>query len=313
MYTLSLAVCVLFCAFLAAGCGEEADNAARSGCVEFVCTWGVRGTADGCFAGGPRGLTVGKNGSIYTIDKAGRVQEFSQEGRFISAWWPPDVSAGRPQDIEADGVGNLYIADTHYDRVLKYSGAGELLAQWGKNGSGPGEFVYPVGIAVDRTGNVYVSEYGAAHRIQKFDPEGRFLLEWGAFGEGDGEFNRPQDLAVGRAGEIFVADSCNHRIQVFSSDGKLLRKLGAAGDAPGQFRYPYGLAVAPDGDVVVLEYGNSRVQVIHADGSVECSGKTGRGDLEFNSPWDVAIGASGDLYVADTQNFRIQRLRLVPR
>jgi DNA-binding beta-propeller fold protein YncE len=290
------------------GCGAGSGD--PSGAIAFVAEWGGRGSADGLFAGGPRCVTVAPDGSVYTIDKGGRIQKFSQDGKFLLAWWPPDVSAGRPQDIESDGAGNLFVADTHYDQVLKYSLEGNLLARWGTTGDQPGQFVYPVGVAVDSGGAVYVAEYGKKHRIQKFDNGGKFLLEWGSFGTEDGQFNRPQDLAIAPNGEIYVVDSCNHRVQVFKGDGTFLRKLGGPGVGIGEFRYPFGIAFVNAETFVIVEYGKCRLQTFRDDRAVAEYGRAGTGPFEFNSPWDIALARAGDLYVADTQNFRIQKLKV---
>jgi DNA-binding beta-propeller fold protein YncE len=86
-----------------------------------------------------------------------------------------------------------------------------FITKWGSSGSGNGEFQNPWGVAIDDTGNVYVSEYNG-HRIQKFDGLGNYLAQWGSFGTGDGEFQYPAGIAVDSAGNIYVADGDNHRI-----------------------------------------------------------------------------------------------------
>jgi tripartite motif-containing protein 71 len=51
--------------------------------------------------------------------------------------------------------------------------------KWGSCGSGNGEFMWPKGVAVDASGNVYVAD-SENHRIQKFDSSGNFLAKWGS-------------------------------------------------------------------------------------------------------------------------------------
>jgi hypothetical protein len=41
---------------------------------------------------------------------------------------------------------------------------------WGSYGTGPGQFYYPVAVAVDASGNGYVADYNN-YRIQKFGCE----------------------------------------------------------------------------------------------------------------------------------------------
>ena len=47
----------------------------------------------------------------------------------------------------------------------------EFVIEWGTNGNGDGQFIYPTGVAVDSSGNVYVADTGN-HRIQKFKSNG---------------------------------------------------------------------------------------------------------------------------------------------
>src|SRR6188474_3013845 len=43
----------------------------------------------------------------------------------------------------------LIVADSHSDRIEKYSPSGSLLLSWGTEGNGPGQFRNPLGVAVD--------------------------------------------------------------------------------------------------------------------------------------------------------------------
>jgi hypothetical protein len=61
----------------------------------------------------------------------------------------------------------VYVADDGNTRIQKFTSAGTYQTQWGSPGVGPGQFGYPVGIAVDSIGNVYVAD-ARNNRIQKF-------------------------------------------------------------------------------------------------------------------------------------------------
>ena len=82
-------------------------------------------------------------------------------------WNPWDIAISRKGN---DGFG--FIADHALERVHKFSlKDGKLLATWGKQGSGPGEFDWVHGIVVDSKGAVYAADtYG--QRLQKFVPSG---------------------------------------------------------------------------------------------------------------------------------------------
>jgi len=60
--------------------------------------------------------------------------------------------------------GNLYVVDTMNHRVQKFTRDGKFLLQWGKGGTGPGEFNMPWGIAVDDDGEVYVADWRNDYR-----------------------------------------------------------------------------------------------------------------------------------------------------
>ena len=230
-----------------------------------VAVIGSRGTADGQFSK-PRVVALGPRGNLCVVDMTGRIQRFSSGGAFACAWRTPENKLGNPTGVCFDRTGCLFVADTHYNRVLKYAPDTKLVMQFGVYGTGKGEFVYPTDVVVDDAGHIYVSEYGDGARIQVFDRGGRFLREWGRTGEAPGEFRRPMGLAISADGVIYVADACNHRIQTFTRQGKVLGGWGRLGTGPGELKYPYDVAVATDGVVYVCEYGNNRIQKFSRDG-----------------------------------------------
>lgn len=279
---------VLICA-LAAGCGPAPDVG-----ISII---GGPGPTPGKFAL-PRSVARDAAGRLYIVDKSGRVQRFSAAGEVEKVWSTPDVASGRPTGIACDPRGTLLVADTHYHRILRYSPEGELLAQFGRLGKGPGEFIYPTGLAVAADGTIYVSEFGDNDRIQVFTPEGKVLRAWGVYGEAEGEFKRPQGLAL--AGDVlYVADAANHRIQAFSVDGRFLRAWGGV-------KYPYAVSVDDAGDVLVAEYGSHRISKFSAAGVPRgAAGGAGAGPGELNTPWGVAA-AGPKIVVVDSGNHRLQ-------
>ena len=73
-----------------------------------------------------------------------------------------------------DRSGNIYIADTRHDRIIKLDPSGRFLAKWGKPGDSLGQLNQPASIAVDAQGNVYVADF-FNDRVQKFSPAGNPL------------------------------------------------------------------------------------------------------------------------------------------
>lgn len=90
----------------------------------------------------------------------------------------------------------------------------DFVGSWGDSGTGNGQFSSPHSIAVDGSGNLYVTDTGN-HRVQKFSSGGAYLTQWGAQGAGDGQFFYPAGVALDAGGNVYVADTANDRIQKF--------------------------------------------------------------------------------------------------
>ncbi len=284
-------------------CGSQDGGDANS------LVWGTEGLRDGDFLR-PRAICSHEN-RVYVIDTTGRAQVFTEAGVFLNLWRTPDASNGTPTAIGVGRDGRLLVPDTHYHRILEYSTDGELLEQWGEYGDGPGQFIYPTGIAQHRDGRYFVCEYGEnAERVHVFDGERKFVLQWGSHGFGAGEFNRAMAIALDDE-LLHVADTTNHRIQSFTLEGELVRVIGGAGSAPGQLRFPFDIALAAGGAIATVEYGNNRVSLFSRDGQcIGVFGTPGRLAGRFNEPRGIAVSPANDVFVADTYNHRIQRFSL---
>jgi DNA-binding beta-propeller fold protein YncE len=108
----------------------------------------------------------------------------------------------------------VYVADNQNHRIQAFTAGGSYVTQWGAQGSGDGQFVFPFGVAVDASGNIYVADQ-VNNRIQIFTSSGAYLAQWGTGGSGNGQFQLPTGVAVDSSGNVYVADNGNHRIQKF--------------------------------------------------------------------------------------------------
>jgi peptidylamidoglycolate lyase len=120
----------------------------------------------------PHKLAVDADENLYIIDREGhRIEVFDRNLTYIreirNDWNPWDIGISRKG---TDGIG--FIADHKDERVQKFQlKDGKILATWGKQGWGPGEFDWVHGIVVDSKGAVYAADtYG--QRLQKFVPAG---------------------------------------------------------------------------------------------------------------------------------------------
>jgi DNA-binding beta-propeller fold protein YncE len=222
-----------------------------------------------------------------------------------------------PVDVALGRAGVLYVlnragADVElrmpYKRVTMCTLAEDYLGDFSSGGSGEGQLMWPVAIAIDADGHVYISDE-ALHRISIFDERGRFLSQWGTKGSGEGEFDRPAGIAFDADQHLLVVDGRNHRIQRYTKDGRWLGQWGSRGRGSGEFNLPWGVAVDRSGAVYVADWRNDRVQKFDPAGNfLAAYGTSGRGDGEFRRPAGVAVGAEGHIYVADWGNERVQVL-----
>ncbi len=307
-------------ALLAAGCrrggaGQGGTNSAgESGLVGgasatgFAQVIGGPGHTGGRF-NRPRGIEWDEGrGVLFVVDWDGRIQKFGAGGEFRGSWIMPEVEQGKPEGLCLTAAGTVWVTDTHYSRMVEFAVDGRELRRFGSYGRGPGQFIYPVAVAVDRAGHLYVAEYGENDRVQVFGPDGEFRRQFGSFGTAPGQFQRPSGLAISAADELYVADAVNHRVQVFSLAGELRRTIGRPGRGPGEFNYPYDVSIQ-GAELYVIEYGNQRVQRLTLAGEPRGSfGRPGRGDGEFAGPWKLCATPAGVL-VSDTNNNRVVRVR----
>lgn len=178
---------------------------------------------------------------------------------------------------------------------------GPLAYKWGKQGSQPGEFEQPRGIAIDSKGQVYVADSGNA-RVQVFDENGRHVMTW--LGEPE-PFQCPWDVVVTASDEVLVLDAGTNWIHRYSAAGQLLQRFG---EDQARFYHPRGMSIDPQGNVYVADTGGHRIVAFSGDGLLLSTyGQEGTGPGQLLEPTDMAVDGRGNRYIVDNSNQRIQR------
>ena len=173
-----------------------------------------------------------------------------------------------PNGIAIDTTNRLlYVVDTQLDQVLVYDvDSFKLLRRIGTGCKNhylqtPGDFGAPQGVALDKDGNVYVTDT-LNNRVEIFDADGNFISTFGKIGDGPGYFARPKGIAIDSDGHVWVADQFQDRLQVFNRDGRLLAYIGQThSQLPGQFNILVGVAIDKKNHVFTSEQYPGRVQM----------------------------------------------------
>ncbi|HEU5341733.1 Ig-like domain repeat protein [Edaphobacter sp.] len=285
---------------------------------------------------------VDSAGDITTIAGTG-TQGFGGDGGSATA-----AELDSPQGLAVDAAGDLYVADTHNQRIRKIAAttgiittvAGAGVAGYSGDG-GPAvsaRLDLPTAIALDTAGNLYVADT-ANHRIRKISVATGIITTAAGNGvegySGDGAaataaaLDSPAGLAVDTAGNVYLADTHNDRIRRIDAATGIITTIagsgafGYSGDnaaATGaKLALPHGITLDAAGNVYIVDTRNQRIRRIDAaTGQITAVAGTGRQDFSgdnapattasLDSPRAVATSPAGFVTLADTANQRVRQL-----
>lgn len=207
----------------------------------------------------PVGISKARDAIFVADSGLGAVMAFNTSGKPL---WTASRNLNRPTGL-ALLPNALAVADAGAHRVVVLDLQGRTISQFGRRGTGPGEFNFPTHVAVDcaSTGSVpriYITD-AMNHRVQAFDPTGRFLDSIGGIGDSSGHLSKPKGIAVDAQGHVYVVDALFDNIQIFDRDGHFLMHWGAAGSGAGEFWLPVGIAINRN-EILVADSYNKRLQ-----------------------------------------------------
>ena len=212
------------------------------------------------------GLAIDDSDRLYVTDISRRQVLVFNANHQLEGTFGADVLV-RPGGVAIDRENRfLYVVDTGNDQVIVFDAdTHKVLRRLGVAGkkhtlTDPGTFSLPTSVALDKDGNVYVTDT-LNNRVEIFDADGNFLTMFGKHGDGPGYFARPKGIAVDGDGHIWVVDTYQDRVQVFDREGRLLIYVGEHGGYPGQFQASFGIAIDDKNRVIVSEQFPGRLQV----------------------------------------------------
>jgi DNA-binding beta-propeller fold protein YncE len=220
----------------------------------FVTTIGTKGSGHGQL-GEPNGIVIDRAGNIYVAEVASnhRVQKLAPDGTFIAEWKGPEPGFYGPRRITIGPDDSIYVVDSGHNRIVKFNPDGQVLASWGSEGSGDGQFKGLSSVAVDPMNNkLYVAD-PLNSRIQVFDSNGKFLTKWSIpeWGQTLGF----EDLAVdSQTGRLYASSAHMNSVLVFDLTGARIGALKAK--PPDRLDGPSALALVNRKLYVLNMHGN---------------------------------------------------------
>ncbi|HEY6986724.1 MAG TPA: Ig-like domain repeat protein [Rhodanobacteraceae bacterium] len=178
--------------------------------------------------------------------------------------------------------------------------------QIGGFGTGPGQFQYPQGVAVDSARSRILVTDGYSDNVQAFATvDGTYLSGFGSAGSQDGQLGYPTGIRVDPlTGNIVVADYDNARMQLFTSGGTYLSQFGSA-----QLDSPCDVAIDPvTRHIFVPDAFGARVDIFDISGAYLGSfGSSGTGPGQFTYACGVTFDtATSHVFVDDEVNNNVQ-------
>jgi DNA-binding beta-propeller fold protein YncE len=212
----------------------------------------------------PHGIHIDREGNIWIADRLAdngvghQVVKLDPNGKVLmrlgkagTSGTGPDMF-NEPSAVITSASGDIFVADGHggesHSRIVKFAKDGKFIREWGKRGSGPGQFNVPHSLAIDAQGHLLVGDRGNNQdRIQVFDQDGRYLGQSKVFG-------RPSGLAFDKSGVLFVTPGVVNPMSGFVigryDNDTLLDRVAYGGAAnPGSD----GIAVDQDGNVYLMQ------------------------------------------------------------
>ena len=292
-------------------------------------------------------ISADKVGNLYVID-ANAVRKISPNLTVTIFAGNPTFSGSSngtnalfyvPVDIAVDKNGYIYVADLGNYAVRKISPSGVVSTLAGNGSSGyidatgaNAEFMNLNGIAVDSSGNVYVSDYGTYNSqtryvIRKITADGVVsTLAGGSRGYNDGvgaaaQFYSPKGLAVDAGGTVYVADDFG--IRKVAPDGTVTTW---AGDNTTQgmeyeqdgiganvgFAGACAIALDRSGGAYVTDELGETIRYIYSPAGVVSTvaglantpptiNNDGVGsDARFINPYGITVDTAGNVFITDS-------------
>ncbi len=269
---------------------------------------------------------------------------FDMEGNVIKSWGDQKDLPIKPERLNIDCEGHIWIPGQLDGQIHKYDWDGNLLLKIGDRSvydshdgtikgyalnAAKDRFFKPTAVFVDPTNlDFYVSDGYGNRRVVVFDKNGKYLRQWGRqatpleadAGAGGVFANVVHDVVISNEGLVYICDRWGNRIHVYKKDGTFVRNIWARVGRP---KIPDGRGTAwtmvfshdPEQKLIYMMDGrNEQFHIIdHASGEMLYTyGRTGHQLGAFTHGHTIALDSKNNIYVGETlTGRRVQRFKPV--
>ncbi|TAN22609.1 MAG: choice-of-anchor D domain-containing protein [Acidobacteria bacterium] len=215
----------------------------------------------------------------------------AQTAQFTSAQSTIGSGLNSPFDVAVDGSGNVYIADSGNNRVLKETLSGGSYTQSTVADASTNGLNSPTGVAADGSGNVYIADNNNNRVLKETLSGGTYTQSIIA----SGLFN-PISVAVDSSGNVYIVDPGNNRVLKETLSGGSYTQSTVANASTNGLNSPTAVAVDGSGNVYIADNGNSRVlkETLSGGAYTQSTVVSGVGPLD-----GVAVDGSGNVYITE--------------
>jgi DNA-binding beta-propeller fold protein YncE len=241
----------------------------------------------------PHDLKLSPDGKYLFVADVGnnRVVLLDPESLSFVSSFGADHQSGT-HDVDFDAEGQIYVADTHNNRVTIYSMEDTRARHTGELSEG---IRGPEGVLIHSNGRVYVAGAWSGNVVAY--EKGQVVNELTGL-------SAPHDLEETADGNIWLSDSGNHRVLLVSPDLEILRELSRKTYDFNGVRY---MDLLEDGTLIAADKNNHQIKFIGPDGElihVLGSGRPEKGPGKFTTPEGVEVRGN-TLWLSDSGNDRV--------
>ena len=230
-----------------------------------------------------------------------RVQVVTFEGQFISRFGQDRLK--EPWGIAVTNE-HVIITDTALHALLQFEKNDyHFVRRTGTKGSKDGQFNYPLGLCIDKNGNVLVADRNN-NKVSVFSKDLQFVSNIGV-----GQLMFPVDVKLTPDCMVAILDWSPKCVHFYPMNGHRISSCISLGEGPDCLVHnPYFFCLDPAGNIIISDHGNNATKIVsQSEQLIHTIGREGNGRGEFIYPYGICISKLGIIFViSNNSNFSIQ-------